>query len=219
MELLWFQKPVVSGYNYFQGFYMDSELYEDELSKINTLEQLIVYSKELTRQMEKSFKETNRKLDKTEKFIRKNSREMGLLSNRFGDLIEHIVTPNIYKKFQALGFTVEKSSRNIMIQRTNAPKISTEIDILLENGDTAIVVEVKSKIREKHLAEFINKMEKFREYSDRKNDKRVFHGAIAAAILTNDQRREILENGIYVIEQSGDTVNITAPEGFVPKVW
>ena len=69
------------------------------------------------------------------------------------------------------------------------------------------------------MGEFIDKMEKYREYADRKQDKRKFIGAIAAAIMDASQREKILDEGIYVIEQSGDTMKINIPEGFKPKQW
>jgi len=167
----------------------------------------------------KGLKETVKGLEETKKIVMENSRQMGLLHNSFGELAEHLVAPNILNKFKELGFMVEKISRNIEIQNSDLSKIITEIDILLENGEVAIVVEVKSKLRDKHLGEFINKMEKLRKYADRKKDQRKYIGAIAAAIMDNEQRRKILDEGIYVIEQSGDTMKITAPEGFIPREW
>ena len=32
-------------------------------------------------------------------------------------------------------------------------------------------------------------------------------------------KQAVLEAGFYVIEQSGDTMRIDIPEGFVPKEW
>ena len=31
--------------------------------------------------------------------------------------------------------------------------------------------------------------------------------------------KQILKNGFYLIEQTGDTVKITMPEGFTPRDW
>jgi len=155
----------------------------------------------------------------TRKQIEENSRLVGRLSNSFGEMAEHLVAPNIVKKFNALGFKVEKASNNIEIWKSDMSRILTEIDILLENGEVAIVVEVKSKLRENHLEEFKNKMEKIREYADRKQDKRIFLGAIAAAILNDTQKERLLNEGIYVIEQTGDTMKICVPQGFKPREW
>jgi len=171
----------------------------------------------MQKETDKLIQETARRQKETDKQIDKVSQQMGFLGNSFGELAEHLVAPNIVKKFQNLGFKVEKCSKNIEIYKPDLSKIITEIDLFLENGDIAIVVEVKAKLREKHLEEFINKMEKIREYADRKQDKRKFIGAIAAAIMDKDQMKKILGEGIYVIEQTGETMKIVAPEGFKPR--
>jgi len=186
-----------------------------------SLREIRAMNKELSIERQKEADRRQKEADKRRKEIDEQidrvSRQMGLLSNSFGELTEHLVAPNIVKKFQDLGFKVEKCSKNIEIYKPDLSKIITEIDLFLENGEIAIVVEVKSKLREKHLEEFINKMEKIREYADRKQDKRKFIGAIAAAIMEKEQVKKILDEGIYVIEQTGETMKIVAPEGFEPK--
>ena len=170
-------------------------------------------------EVKKTIMESGRQFDETKKIIAENNRRMGDLSNSFGELAEHLVAPGILQKFRKIGYTVERTSRNIKIENFSDSKIVAEIDVLLENGDVAIVVEVKSKLRDKHLDEFLVKMKKLREYADRKQDTRKYIGAIASAIMNDEQRKKIIDEGIYVIEQIGDTMQITSPEGFVPREW
>ena len=51
-----------------------------------------------------TFEEVWAALEKTEKIVRRNSRQMGDLHRRFGQLAEHLVAPNIYKRFNELGY-------------------------------------------------------------------------------------------------------------------
>jgi hypothetical protein len=46
-----------------------------------------------------------------------------------------------------------------------------------------------------------------------------YQGAIAGAIMSESVRNYILKHGMYVIEQTGDTVQINVPEGFKPQEW
>ena len=62
-------------------------------------------------------------------------------------------------------------------------------------------------------------MEKLRQYAVRQDEKRKYHGAIAGAVLSEKMRQLILQHGFYLIEQTGDTVKITLPEGFKPREW
>jgi hypothetical protein len=62
-------------------------------------------------------------------------------------------------------------------------------------------------------------MEFLRRNADSRGDSRKYRGAIAAAILTDQARGCALKAGFYVIEQSGDTMKLEIPEGFVPRDW
>jgi hypothetical protein len=55
-------------------------------------------------------------------------------------------------------------------------------------------------------------MEKLRRWADLHDDKRKLYGGIAGAIIPDNVRDYALKQGLYVIEQSGDTVNVIAPE-------
>jgi len=182
--------------------------------------------KETDRQMEETdrrLKETEQSLkqslEETSKMVKETSRQMGLLNNRFGELAEHLVAPGMMKKFNKLGFHFSRTSQNIKIQEVGSPYPLAEIDVLLENGDIVIVVEIKAKPDLNDIHEHIERIEKLRGYADRRQDKRKYRGAIAAAILNENIRREILNNGFYVIVQSGDTLKIDIPQKFVPRDW
>jgi hypothetical protein len=42
---------------------------------------------------------------------------------------------------------------------------------------------------------------------------------MAGAIMSGELRNHIIKNGFYAIEQTGDTVKISNPEGFIPRQW
>ena len=170
--------------------------------------------KETAEQMQ----ETDRRMKETDKRMKETDRKIGELSNRFGELAEHLVAPSIREKFNALGFTFGEVSKDKEIVDAEGNSIA-EVDILLENGDTVMVVEVKSKPNQKDVKEHISRMEILRRRADARNDSRKFQGAIAGAILSSEVRKHILKNGFYAIEQTGDTVKITVPEGFKPREW
>jgi hypothetical protein len=95
--------------------------------------------------------------------------------------------------------------------------IILEVGAVLENGDEVMIVEIKSKPRIGDVNRHIKRMEKPRRYADRRNDKRVYSGAIAVwrgvGGFNEEERTYALEKGFYVIEPSGDTFNITEPKG------
>jgi hypothetical protein len=176
-------------------------------------------SQEETRELKASMKETDRLMQENARRMKETDRKMGELSNRFGELAEHLVAPGVKEKFNALGFTFDKCSKNVSIADAQDEYSGAEIDILLENGDVAIAVEVKSRALEKDVTRHLQRMEVLRRWADRHNDKRVFLGAMASAIMPNEMRKYIQKAGLYAIEQTGDTVAINVPDNFVPRKW
>jgi len=168
--------------------------------------------KETRRQMKEYAEQWKEQHKETERIV-------GKLGNRFGELVEHLVAPNIRKKFNELGFCFTKSAMDVEISDPRNPKTDTEVDILLENGDIVVAVEVKSKPNNKDVNDHVKRMEILRRHADDKQDKRRYQGAIAGAIITKTIRDYILKKGFYVIEQTGDTVLINIPSGFKAREW
>ena len=169
-------------------------------------------------EIEKDIQETRRIVQETSAQMKITDKKVGELSNRFGELAEHLVAPSIREKFNALGFDFGEVSRDKEIVDAQGNSVA-EVDILLENGDTVMVVEVKAKPKQKEVDEHVKRIEVLRRRADARNDKRVFLGAIAGAIMTKEVRAYVLKTGFYAIEQTGDTVKISVPEGFKPRTW
>jgi hypothetical protein len=62
-------------------------------------------------------------------------------------------------------------------------------------------------------------MEKLRRYADEHQDSRKLLGAVAGAIASEEVKAFAVKNGFFVLEQSGDTIRISVPEGFKPRAW
>ena len=154
----------------------------------------------------------------TREQMKETDRRIGELSNRFGELAEHLVVPNIKEKFSNAGLKFEDISSNREIIGPEG-RFLAEIDILLENRDLVIAIEVKAKPKNSDVDDHIKRMEILRNRANERNDKRKYFGAVAGAIMNQNMRDYILENGFYLIEQTGDTVKLTIPEGFTPKEW
>ena len=180
-----------------------------------TFEQVWASIKELR----ESQKETDQRWEETKRMIEENGRQIGGLHRSFGQLAEHLVAPNIHKRFNDLGHHFgEVSPGGLRIFDENG-KTKTEIDLLLENGETIMAVEVKTKPAVKDIEHHIKRLEILRDHRRGINDKRKIIGAIAGAIFGTEEKKATLDAGLYVLEQSGDTMKIEAPEGFVPKAW
>jgi hypothetical protein len=158
--------------------------------------------------------------EKTERTVNRVGKQMGELHNRFGELAEHLVAPGIIKRFNELGYHFDDTiAERVRILDRTGQKILTEIDLLLENGEYSIAVEVKTRPAEKDVAHQERRLEILREHKNRRNDGRKIRGAIAGAVFPQEVKDAVLAAGLYVIEQSGDTMMINVPDDFSPREW
>jgi len=119
------------------------------------------------------------------------------------------------------GYNVTAHSRD-KVFRDEQTGESGEIDVLLENGEVAILIEVKTKLKTDDVRDHIEQLEKYRRYADEegRRDKRRFIGAVAGAVAADHVIKYAQKKGLYVIVQSGDAVEIvTPPKGFKAKEW
>ncbi|GHV03869.1 hypothetical protein FACS189485_08040 [Spirochaetia bacterium] len=173
-------------------------------------------------ELRESQKETDRQIQENGRQMRESGKrldkQLGELGNRFGEMVEYMVIPNLLTKFNELGFTFTKAGRNKITDKEH--DIFAEVDAFLENGDKVMVVETKTKPGIDDINDHIERMEKLRKYADLHDDKRKYLGAIAGVVFGGSEKTYALKNGFYVIEPSGDTFNITTPTGtYYPHEW
>jgi hypothetical protein len=182
--------------------------------------------KETDRRLEEMSLKTDRRLKeigiktdrRLEKMGLKTDRRLGELGLRLGDIMEHFMSPKLHEKFEALNFSFNRSSRNHEIKDQNKKRLA-EIDVLLENGEYAMAVEVKTRLTSGDVKDHVKRMEILRRVADERNDKRKYLGAVAGAVVTPEVAAYALKNGFYVIVPSGETVDIEVPDDFKPRIW
>jgi hypothetical protein len=160
-----------------------------------------------------AIRETQQAHKETEKAIRETQKNIGGLNNTLGSIVEHLLTPGLPQKFKKLGYHF-----NRIATYKFAEGVYAQIDGMLENGNQAIAVEVKTTLRQADIDDHLNRMEKIRKYADEQGDKRQFMGAMAATITDKSTREYALKKGLFVIEPSGEDVKVTKPET-EPQVW
>ena len=162
-------------------------------------------------------KETDRQMKETDRQMKETDKRLGKLGNRMGEVIEYMVAPNLREKFRALGYDFPSVAQNSDVSdRKN--NIYLEIDIKLENGDKAMLVEVKANSTIEDVKEHIERLEKMRRYADLHGDKRTFLGAVAGVVMAGNAKEYAIKQGFFVIEPSGETFIIISPNG-EPKEW
>jgi hypothetical protein len=196
------------------------EMGEETDQKLKESAQQIKETDRQIKETDRQMKETDRQMKETARQMKETDRQIGKLGHRFGELAEHLVAPNIVQKFNALGFhfnDISAGMREIILDESR--QIAAEFDILLENGESSIAVEVKSKPSGRDIEDHVRRLEILRRHKDTIGDKRKIYGALAGAIMPSSVKTAALKAGLYVITQTGDTVKIDVPKDFTPKAW
>jgi hypothetical protein len=140
--------------------------------------------------------------------------------NRYSaDSVGHIDLPNLMQKFHELGFVFERSYKDAVIN-DKKNHISFRIDITLEGSEKILIVEAKAKPTNKDITGHVERMKKVRQYGDLHGERRKYLGAISGINFNDNEKLFAMKNGFYVIESSGNSFTITAPEGvYFPVEW
>jgi hypothetical protein len=163
-------------------------------------------------------KELRESQKETDRIVKEVAKQIGTINNRFGEVVEYMVAPNLREKFWEMGLKFHQANPNAVFSDDNK-KTLFEVDVLLQNGDKAMLVEVKTTLTTEDVKDHIARLEKMRNYADLHGDKRAFLGAVAGVVMTSSVKEYALGQGFYMIEPSGETFNIIPPSGGKPKEW
>ena len=161
---------------------------------------------ETDREIRKLFKETDRE-------IRRLSVEIGNLTGKWGRFVEGMVVPGMIAMFGERGIEIERLAQRVRVRRQGE---ETEIDILGISGEYAVPVEVKSTLGPDDVREFLQKLEKFRQFFPEYADRKII-AAVAGIVIEGGADKFAYRQGLFVIAQKGESVKIVNDSKFRPK--
>ncbi|MBE9247324.1 DUF3782 domain-containing protein [Microcystis aeruginosa LEGE 00239] len=167
------------------------------------------------KELSQAQKETDKQIKETDKQINRVSKQIGELGNRLGEFVEWQVRPAVVRLFQERGIDVHEFHPGISVKRDNE---GLEIDLLVVNDTDAILVEVKSKLTQRDVDEYLQRLAKFKRLMPRFRDVKAL-GAVAAMVVPNEVASYACRQGLFVLVQSGENVIILNDAEFTPRVW
>ncbi|PSR17927.1 hypothetical protein C8255_10110 [filamentous cyanobacterium CCP3] len=159
--------------------------------------------------------EADQRLERLERIAANTSREVAGLTTRWGQFVENLVEPAVIRLFQSRGIDVQETSRRMKSKR---PGAQMEIDIFAVDGDVAVAIEVKSRLAQRDVDDFLGKLGRFRQAFPHYSDYALY-GAVAGIEIDAGVDRYAYQQGLFVIQQTGDTVTIANDEVFRPAAW
>lgn len=159
-------------------------------------------------ELAESQKETDRK-------VKEVSAQIGNLGGRWGEFVEGLIVPACIALFTARGLQVDEVYTRAK-KTVNGRRM--EIDILVANTVDAVLVEVKSRLQVEDVRIHLERIAQFKSFFPRYANCRVY-GAVAGIVVESEADQFAMNQGLFVIEQSGETVRLANDMAFEPKVW
>jgi chromosome segregation ATPase len=195
-------------------------------------DKLVKENSQQMKETDKRMKETDKQIKETGKLIEHNAKEIenlkktvervtknvGGLNRSMGELVETLIAARLWEKFPK--YNLKRAYQRVPIF-DEKNRIMTDIDILLSNTIRAMIVEVKHELNKmKDVDGHLKRMELVRKYPPAEVAGKELLGAMAGGVVDPDVRHYAYENGLFVLELTGETVDlIPPPDGFIPKKW
>ncbi len=159
--------------------------------------------------------EAARSMEDLRRLVDNTTRAVDGLTTRWGQFVENLVEPSVVRLFRERGIDVQETTRRMRSQR---PGAEMEIDILAINGDSAVAVEVKSRLSRQDVDDFLARLGRFKRSFPHYMNYQIY-GAVAGIEIDAGVDRYAYQQGLFVIKQTGDTVTIANNAAFRPTAW
>ena len=187
------------------------------------LREVSASQRETDRRMQETdrrMQETDRQMQETGREIKETGRQLrelkDLFNGRWGKLMEALVEGDLVELLSRRGIEVDHTVCNLK-SRNGAPR--WEIDIIAANGDEVVAVEVKTTLKVRQVADFIETLKVFPGEAPSVYRGRRTHGAVA--YLKADEAADVYaeRQGLYVIRATGSSASITNEKDFKPRTF
>ena len=169
---------------------------------------------------DRQMQETDRRMQETDRQMKETDRKLrrleDLFNGQWGKLMEALVEGDLIELLRRRGIDADHTVSSL---KSRNGALRWEIDIIAANGDEVVAVEVKTTLKVRHVADFIETLKVFpHEAPTVYRGKRVY-GAVA--YLKADEAADVYaeRQGLYVIRATGSSASITNQEDFKPRTF
>ena len=160
------------------------------------------------KETDKKFKETDARFKKTETLISDIGKQVGGISNNNGYFAEQFFAQSLKDKKSIGGINFDEVETNLKHKRKG---LTDEFDIVLYNGDSVGIVEVKYVADKGDLTTLIErKAPNFRILYPEYADYKLYLGLAGLSFLNEDVKKQGIAAGVAILEAKGDHAEITA---------
>jgi hypothetical protein len=187
------------------------------MTTLEKLEELVYRGEKRSQETENRFQELAKHLQESDKRFKE---EMKKLSKQFGDFTdtlgrfaESAVFPAVIPLFKKRGIRINSLWGRLPAVHHGQ---EMELDIAGIGPDCAIAIEVKLRLQQEHVKDFLEKLPKVFEFYPLLK-RPILYGGVAAMTIDKDVERFAYKQGLFILTQTGDNVRIVNDRAFRPR--
>ena len=165
---------------------------------------LAISQKETDEQMKETneqMKETNKQMKETDRKLRRLEQLVGGIANNQGSVAEEYFVNSLKDTLKIGELNFDAILTNV---RLKTKKTNDEFDILLVNGSSVAIIEVKYKVHPKDLEKLPKKIENLKKLPQYKQYK--IYAGLAGFYIPDELIEEAKEKGYFILQRKGDLI-------------
>jgi hypothetical protein len=151
--------------------------------------------------------EAQTEVKETSRVLKEIGRRMGAMASNQGDVAEEFFFNTLLDKPEIGGIRFDRVVKNMGAGKPGSKQ--AEFDVVLHNGSSMAIVEVKYKVHPNDLEQVRQHMQAYRELFPEYKDYKLY-GGIAGFSVPQDVVDQALEQGMFVLKRKGDLVEAEA---------
>ncbi len=166
----------------------------------------ILELKESQKKTDEQLQKTDEQLQKTDELLEKTITKLDEVGRQLGDLglVQGEVAEDLFYRNVRYLFKEERDMIFADVKRNLKKKGEGEYDIVAANGDAVLVIEVKNKLQNRMVDNFVEKkLPKFKKIFPEYRGQRLF-GGIGALVVKDAVGRYAEKAGLYVLTQTSE---------------
>jgi hypothetical protein len=142
----------------------------------------------------------------TSRVIKEVGRRMGSMASNQGDVAEEFFFNSLNAKPQIGAITFDSVTPNQIFSRKGR---QNEFDIVMVNGQSVALIEVKYKAHLSDLDQIEEQVQNYRHWRPEHKDYKIYSG-LAGLNVPPDVVKAAQERGVFVLKRTGDVVEVDA---------
>ena len=167
--------------------------------------------KDLVASLAVAQKETSEQMRKTDAKLESIGIQLGNMSKNQGDVAEDFFYNSLVADAHLGAIHFDELLSNMKKHSVN---LQEEYDIVLTNGESVGIVEVKYKAHQKDIDKLERKMSHFKELFPWFKSYKLY-GALASFHVNEVAKKEALDRGFFVLQRKGDVLHTESGENLL----